>query len=453
MSDYPDDDSDAWFDQLRESLPEPEPGLPGPDAVPEVPSRSGPSWRSVLLAVLALVVVGLVVIGRADVWMMRLGAIAIVVGAAPRWLGRGTEVSLTADVATRVSREASARAKEGRGWKWGAGGQAGLVVLAGLATGYTYDAYAASPAADLRDIPLRWSGLLACFAVATGVLLIEARRSEAARREATALIEELELDSVEEPTRSPLAALLLTSLFAMGAAFAIPRALAPENRDDSPARVLVLGPQAESHARWLRSRFGLDAHAKTLDVAWSDAEQRFDGERGQFETLTHLADLEGFGFMLVDFEALPMALAERPDVELASPVPATPTFAAFATGDVIALEHYVWSGRGRSRPEWAALGPNPATLGQADSWIEGQAAEHLALARALFAQPAFRESTDDYFGPEPLPPLTSKNYTLIRGIVFFDLPPAFWADALDTYQDIESMVGKHRVPPLLRDDP
>ncbi|MEM7152271.1 MAG: hypothetical protein AAF799_05480 [Myxococcota bacterium] len=447
-----DDDSDPLFDALRESLAGSDEGplLPGPDALPPSASGPGPSWTMALLLVVVAVVVGIVVIGRADVWMMRLGAIAIVIGVVPALVGRRAKAPLTLDVTARISLEAAALAERSRSWKRSAWALAGPVLAAGLATGYTHDAYADSPAADLREIPLRWLGLVVCFTLAAGLLFVEHRRAAAARREATELIAELELDAATESIRNPWAALSITLFVAVASAFVVPRILAPTNLDDSPARVLVLGPQASSHARWLRTRFGLDAHAKTVDEAWSAAEERFGGDRDQLETLTHLADLEGFGFVLVDLDALPAPLEPRPDLELASPVPSAPTFAALATGDIVALEQTVWSGRGRSRPEWVPLGAAPATYGAAEPWIEGPAAEHLGAARALFAQPAFREPKDQHPGTNQLPPLSSRNTTLIRGVMFFDLPDSFWADALDTYQDIESITAKRRVPPQLR---
>ena len=284
-----------------------------------------------------------------------------------------------------------------------------------------------------------------CCALAT-------RRSRASGRsaaDASEFEDALELTEAAEGGAPPrrAGAPLLAGVIALSVALAMAQWVEPTNPGDSPGRVLVIGDDATTHARWLHERFGLQAEGLTPDQAWARAHELFSGERGQLESLTHLADLQGVGFVLVDLDEIEVDAEGRSDLTLAGRTGEPPAFASIATGDVTVLEYATAFGGappGRSRSRWFPLGPHPVALGGGEAWMPEDAAARLALARSLFAQPAFH--FPDFDDPERPPEFNGRSQTLLRGVLYFGLDPEFWPRAIERYADMEATISSQRVP-------
>ncbi len=454
MNDRFRDPSDAWYDEASLLLHEdaPEAKWPTPQQLPR-PTRVPPRvWGVIMHVAFVAVVCGAAFVGRIDPVLVPVVSFAAMVSIGPRFILAGTGLRPTVDLATGLRLDAQAQAINAKTWEISAWALAISAVIALVAAGYTHGNYADSSTPFWRLAALRWSLLAAGLVALAGLARVESRRARGAGTQADELELELELgDAAEgrswsERTR----ARLLVGLLALSSAAASSHVLIPGNEDDSPGRVFVVGPAAARHATWLHERFGLEATGLSLDEAWDRSKQRFAGQAGQLETLTHLADLEGVGFVFIDLRAFPVELGEREDIELVPWDATEPRFAVLATGDVNILAYASsWGGQARTRAAWVRLGPHWTSRGAAEPWLQGDAADRMALARALFAQPAFREPDSDH--PQNPPQLNGRSHTLLRGVIFFGLAPDFWVDAVEAYIQMETTVAQRQVPHGLED--
>ncbi len=454
MSEQSQDPVDAWFDHARELLqdtPAPEPPRwPSASRMPgraRVVLRGLSGWAHLLVVSLA---VGTTLLGRIDPAWVTVVVFAALVSIGPRMLQHDRQALLAIDVAARLSAEAHQRAFDGRSWARSAWVLGLTCVAAAVAAGYTSSLFADSPTPYWRAAPLRWGAASALVGVLTVVAIHQWRCARSERRTANADAEALELSETADGRSwsSGSRAHVLVGLLCSSVAAAVALFTGPENLDDSPAQVMVIGDDAKAHAAWLHERFGLHSEGLTLEEAWSRADASFDGEREQLETLTHLADLEGAGFVLLDLDAFGLDPAERGDLELSRSTGATPTFASIATGDVTRVRYMGgWGAQERSRAWWIPLGNHPVALGGAEPWMSGDDARRLALARAFFGQPAFH--FPDFEHPENSPEFNGRSHTLLRGIIHFGLDADFWSRALGTYTALEDAVSEHRIHPSL----
>ncbi|MEM9459399.1 MAG: hypothetical protein AAGF11_34795 [Myxococcota bacterium] len=445
---------DEWFDEAASRLHangrEPVPAWPPPQRLP-APWRSHlPRPATVAYATFLLLMVAATLVGRVDAALVGVASFVAIVAVAPHLLHRGQEDEwLGADLATSLRRESEARAFNRRAWRLSAITLLTACMLCLAATGYAYRLHADSPVSYWQAAPLRWAALLTTVALCCALAYRRSRSSGRSVADARELEDALELADAAEGGTPPrhTGAPLLAGVIAMSVALAAAQLVGPTNLGDSPGRVLVIGDDATTHARWLHERFGLEAEGLTPDQAWARADELFSGERGQLESLTHLADLQGVGFVLVDLGELEVDAEGRSDLSLAGRKGEQPAFASIATGDVAVLEYAAGFGGappGRSRSRWFPLGPLPVALGGGEAWMPEDAAERLALARSLFAQPAFH--FPDFDHPERPPEFNGRSQTLLRGVLYFGLAPDFWTRATERYTDMETAISSKRVP-------
>ncbi|MCH9682992.1 MAG: hypothetical protein K0V04_16265 [Deltaproteobacteria bacterium] len=458
MSDRFRDPLDAWYDEASALLNEDavEARWPSPEQLPARTGMPSVAWGTVMHVVVVAVICGAALMGRVDPWIVPTVSLAATASLGPRLILSRTGLREPVELAAGLRGETQAQAINAKTWTVSAWALGALALVALVAAGYTYGSYAASSTPFLRLAPLRWSLLTASLVGLCGLACVESWRAKEASTQASALELSLELgDAAEGSNWSERAgARLLLALIAVCGAVGSSHVFVPDNEDDSPGRALVIGPRAVGHAAWIHERFGLEARGLSVDEAWERSAQRFSGQAGELETLTHLADLEGVGFVFIDLAAFPIDLGEREDIELVTSLTTDPGFAVLTTGDVNTLSYAGgWSSVGRTRSSWAPVGPHWASTGAAESWMHGEgmhrdAADHLALARALFAQPAFRQPPDiDEVGDPPQ--LNGRSHTLLRGVVYFGLHADFWYEAVSAYEGMEAAVAEGRIPPEL----
>lgn len=447
---------DAWLEDARSLLREdedvPESSWPTPE---KLSTGLRVTARMLGVAVHVMLVVagcGAALFGRTDPLLTPMVTFALVATLGPYFILERPASRAAVSVAAGMRGDAVAQRSNAKTWRISAWILGLVAIVALVATGITYGRYAGSSTPFLRAAPIRWSLLAASLLGLAALAVARFRSARRSSEQTAALIEELELDdpAATKSWSDRDRARLLLGLFGLSFAGGSSYVLTPDNEPDSPARVLVVGPNAAEHAPWLHEHFGLEARGLSMDEAWATARQRFGGDTGQLETLTRYADLEGIGFVFIDLRAFPVEFSEREDVRLASPNAKESSFAVLATGDVNVLSHaYSWGGQPRSRARWVPLGPHSTTLAVADPRVEGKAADRIALARALFAQPAFLHPDTD--NPENPPELNGRSQTLMRGMIYFGLPADFWHDAVASYTDMEAVLAKGRVPAELEE--
>lgn len=453
MSEQGRDSFDEWFDEAASRLHandrEPVPTWPPPQGLPAPWRSSLPKPAAVAYATLLFLMVAATLVGRIDAAMVGVASFVAIVAVVPRLLHRREDEWLGADLATSLRRESEARAFNRRSWLLSAMGLLAACLLCLAATGYAYLLHADSPASYWQAAPLRWGALFIAAALCCALAYRRSRSSGRAAADAREFEDALELAEAAEggapPRRS--GAPFLAGVIALSVALAAAQLVGPTNLGDSPGRVLVVGDDATTHASWLHERFGLEAEGLTPDQAWTRADELFSGERGQLESLTHLADLQGVGFVLIDLDELEVDAEGRSDLTLAGHKGEPPAFASIATGDVTVLEYAAAFGGappGRSRSRWFPLGPHPVALGGGEAWMPEDAAARLALARSFFAQPAFH--FPDFDHPERPPEFNGRSQTLLRGVLYFGLDPEFWPRAIGRYADMEAAISSKRVP-------
>lgn len=448
------DPLDTWFDEARSLLREDDPkaNWPTPQTLARRSPLARPMWGVAMHVLVVVVGCSAALLGRTDPMLIPAIGLAVVATLGPYVILERATLRRAGSLTASIRHEAQAHITNAATWKLSAWALGILAVIAMVAAGLTYGRYATSSTPFLRAAPLRWSLLATSLLGLATLAVARLRGARRAAAETQAFAEELEFD---DPTAVKSwsergGARLLLGLFAFSFAGASSYLLTPDNQDDSPARVLVVGPRAPEHAAWLNEQFGLEAKGLSIDDAWESAQDRFGGEAGELETLTHYADLEGIGFVFIDLRALTVELGKREDVRLVSPNAADAAFAVLATGDVNVLAYaHAWGGQPRTRDGWVPLGPHSTSFGQAEPWLREETADRIALARALFSQPAFLQPDSD--NPENPPELNGRSHTLMRGMIYFGLPADFWHDALAAYTDMESVLARGDVPAALQE--
>lgn len=232
---------------------------------------------------------------------------------------------------------------------------------------------------------------------------------------------------------------VLIALAAMGVGGAAAALAIPDNRDDSPGRVLVLA-DGPDQAGWLLRTFGFEAEQRGPVELLDHCHGREDA----VACLVRQADLQGYGFLALDLEARFYGLDGRPDVIVPSPVPDA-RFAVLSIGDMARPDHGGGlAAPGPGRLPWVAADPSTASFGVGPDGFADPAAARVALARALFAQPAFAERGDEE--DRPAHAQRGKSAALLWGQMYFGLPADFWSRALLAYDDMEAALDRGESP-------
>jgi hypothetical protein len=308
-------------------------------------------------------------------------------------------------------------ARQGRTWHW----LSVILTVAGVITllrGGTELLEMSTRAHVAVGDMIQWIGFLASMA---GMWALARGRSTQLARE-TELHAELE-DEPGSGTSSRLTiphsqsrVVLLASLVVVGVMGAVLSWALPEDADDeifgradSPKRVLIVSEDGEALSSWLdgmgfeSSFMTREGMSSTLDVGQQEGPE-------VLSSLIEYADHEGFGFVVIDFEAISFEFEARDDLILPEEGRrGTDRFAALSIGDLVYSDNELSYGGAEDALEFSPI-----------------VRSRIGLARAIFSQPVMVEISD---GRSPL--------------LF---TPAFLTDAVREMDRLEAHLPRGEVP-------